>query len=346
MKLFRKKEQINVCNKEYRICHYEELFVRSDGKMFPCCLVNGGNDMVIADIRDAGVREKMRKFYHKCSCDCYVLKKANDADKAPQIKLLNIEMSLLCQGKCAMCCVGSPDWRGEYHLYDDLSRLIAKFRPAELRVQGGEVLIQQETLEWLSSVKTDYPLMNLSIVTNGNVDEKKTELALKFFDKFIVSVVGFQSKTYEAIMGMNFNQMEKFVRRISDERNADLRLKYLVTPLGVHEASSFLNWAVLMSPVEIIFQDSRTTGYLNMATHDSYWKKIITRAGNDLRKAIAFQKKVLEQHNVKISFDTRLLGLYGITDRYVQSEALSDIVKWGKLAGGEIMHAPVSDSVN
>ena len=74
--------------------------------------------------------------------------------------------------RCVMCCVNAPDWRGQYDYYSQLEELIKQTQPEEILVQGGEVLIQKQSIEWLTQVKQDFPDIKISLVTNGNVNQK------------------------------------------------------------------------------------------------------------------------------------------------------------------------------
>jgi len=84
--------------------------------------------MKIGHIDDPGILEKIRRFNAACCCERYELEPAAPGE-APAYDFLNIELSLVCQGTCAMCCVGAPDWQGRYDYYDSLTRMVEQLRP-------------------------------------------------------------------------------------------------------------------------------------------------------------------------------------------------------------------------
>ena len=140
-------------------------FVKSDGYIYPCCKIWGNESLRIGHIDDPDISERIVQFDKTCKCEFNELRRANP-DETRRIALLNIEFSLACNGKCAMCSVGVPEWTEDYNGYDKLAELIDAFKPEELFVQGGEVLIQKKTLNWLQDVKGKYPNTKMSIVSN------------------------------------------------------------------------------------------------------------------------------------------------------------------------------------
>lgn len=330
------KNESELCSLSDRACHYKELFIRNDGMLLPCCLVSRRGGMEIAHINDNGLEVKLKGYFRQCTCETYRLISASD-DDYPNFELLNIETSLMCQGDCAMCCVQAPDWRGKYDLYPSLTTFIARYRPKEIIIQGGEILVQKASIEWMESIKKEFPNIRRTIVTNANVDLNLAETVSVLFDRIIVSVVGFQDDTYRAIMGMNVNKMKSFVHAVSATKRNNLILKYLVSPLGVHEADLFLVWAIEERPKSIMFQDSGTESYYNMNTTDGYWNKIITRSGKRLKNALAVNAYLLRETGISVSFDKSTLKLYDIDSAFTESNKIADVVKWGRLAGSSII---------
>lgn len=102
-----------------RPCHYQELFVKSNGDVFPCCLTWNRKSMVIGHITDFDLTEKIMTFSRICSCERYRLRKADVKDRQ-NYSILNLGLSLACQANCIMCRVNAPSWREKYEYYTEL----------------------------------------------------------------------------------------------------------------------------------------------------------------------------------------------------------------------------------
>lgn len=319
-------------NLPFRPCHLRELFVAHDGYVYPCCFVWGQKHMRIGHIRDADLLEKIGSFFQYCSCERYRLRKGHPGE-AEEYGLLNFELSLACQGKCAMCCVGAPEASKKptaYDFYDDLSRLVERCRPLEIMVQGGEVLIQKRSLEWIADLKRRWGDISLGIVTNGNVDIAMADKVAELFDRVVVSVVGFSPDTYRKITGMDIARTVAFVGALLKTSRPEVTLKYLVTPLSLHETNLFLEWAIGLAPHRIRISDSLVAQYIEMRTFDDFWQKIMDRTGEEVRKVLLGMRDRLIAQRTVVGFDTALRKMFGIDDEFVRGNGLDGIVVWDK----------------
>lgn len=270
--------------RELRACHLNGLFITHSGDVYPCCDVWTRKGMKIGNINDNDLELKISGFNKSCHCERYILDPA--LGKKPNYDFFNIEFGLTCQGKCAMCCVDAPEWTEKYDLYEALSRLVAWGQPKWLSVQGGEVLIQKKTLAWLETEKERKPDLKIDLVTNGNVSSDIIPYVESVFNTVTVSMVGFQPETYRKIMGMEINKTMAFVQELVRNRRVLLTAKFLITPLNLHEANLFLEWVAMIGPHKCAFQDSDTKHYINLHTRDAYWRKVVSRTGEDVRKVI------------------------------------------------------------
>ncbi len=309
-------------------CHFQELFVTSKGDVYPCCRIWGREDLRIGHIEDKDLFQKLENYNGECSCDAYKLRKAQTGD-VKSYKLLNLEMSLLCQAKCAMCCVKAPEWKGKYDYYDALTKIVEFSKPEEILVQGGEILIQKDSLNWIEQIKEKYPEIKFSIVSNGNVGLDLADRVEKIFDRITFSVVGFQNETYKTIMGLDLDKTKAFAQEL-DKRNIRIFLKYLVGPSNIHEAGLFLEWGASLNPEKIVFADSNVEGYINYNTFDDYWRKIFVRSASDLKSKIVENKGKIIDKNIKVGFDTQTLKLFDISDEFLKAHELRSAVFWNK----------------
>lgn len=309
-----------------RTCHFHELFITHKGEIFPCCMIWGCRDMKIGHIHDDNLIESLRNFYRPCSCARFELRKGLAEEKIA-VDYINIEVSLLCQGKCAMCGVNAPSWHGEYDYYDSLVQIINEFSPRQILVQGGEVLIQKETLEWIEKLRSTYPNLQITVSTNGNVDLNLIDKVEELFYGVNVSFVGFQPLTYATVMGMDVNKAVRFSEELAKRRKVRLLLKYLTTPVTIHEFSLFLDWAINLNPAEILVDDAHTFTYVNIYTGDNFWEKIFERARKEVRAVLINNKDKLSQGNTTFGFSARsieILRLKPIWENFLKETEIQE----------------------
>jgi MoaA/NifB/PqqE/SkfB family radical SAM enzyme len=314
--------------RQYRSCHINELFINSKGEVYPCCRVWTRSDMLIGYISDSDILEKIHRFSPpECACNKYVIRKATP-DEAVDYKVINIELSLACQAKCAMCCVNAPEWKGSYDCYQHIIALISKLACVDaIVVQGGEVLIQSESLKFVEQLKKITPKNTcFRIVSNANVGTELLEKVESLFDHIAISIVGFQEETYRKIMGIKLDKTIKFAEALIARQRIRVTLKFLLTPLSFHEVNLFLNWALNLAPVNVTIYDSGFRGYINENTEDKYWLKIIDRTIMDV-------KKELQQCNIdKLKVNNTViyiqnLNFFEIDNNFIVSNGLDGIIK-------------------
>jgi len=325
----RENDRIKECKKANvpeKVCHYHELFVRSDGSIYPCCSVWGRQDMMIGHLNDDDLKQRMVEFHSICYCESYKLIKARNNEQQ-EYDIITLELSLECQGSCAMCCARAPEWKGKYNLYDSLDLLLKTHTPKKIIFQGGEVLIQKKSMEWISHLKAVYPYVHFLLVTNGNVNVSLAKICKDLFSEVIISFVGYHPCTYKTVMGMNVEAVKKFAESIIREGGIDVTLKYLVTPLTIHEIADFCKWAISAHPQSIRLSNANVAAYLNFSTGDKYWEKIIDRTGNGLRQLLVDQYDAINGGNTKIEIESSLLQLFKVNESFIRKNKLEGYVK-------------------
>lgn len=316
--------------REERPCHLYELFVTERGDVYPCCLSRRDPKLRIGRVTDQTITGKISTFEPRsCTCSQYSLRSAEPSDQKAYA-FLNLEMSLACQGSCAMCCVDAPNYKGPQdvgHLLE-LEHLIEWASPSgEILMQGGEILIQPRTMEWLEGLKSSKPHLKLALVTNGNVPVKMVERVEKIFSRVTVSFVGVQRETYKKIMGMEVEKSMEFAETLVGRKHLPVYLKYLITPSNVHESNLFFRWAIPLAPEMIQLVDSGIDSYIRFDTHDQYWTKILARTGRTLRDELTFHSEQLAASLVtKILIDNISLQRFEITDSFLTGIGLRDVV--------------------
>jgi len=270
----------------------------------------GRPEMRIGHIEDKDLLEAIKDFYSPCSCEGFCLR-AGSPGEGLNIDLINIELSLACQGQCALCGVKAPDWKGHYDYYQSLEKVIERLKPKRLLVQGGEVLIQKKSMEWLRSLEKKYPGLRIELVTNGNVDMDRVGEIEALFTSVSISMMAFEPATYERVMGMDFEKTLKFAEQLARGK-AYLILKYLVTPVSIHEANLFLAWAIKLHPGKILFDDASTARYLVRDTGDRFWDKISERTGVKIKEVLTCHKRSLLDGTTEVLFAKRSLKSLGL----------------------------------
>lgn len=313
-----------------RACHYHELFVRSSGDVYPCCLVWHSAHLRIGHISDPDLLQKIKSFHGRCSCERYKL--VPGIGRNESYDLLNIELSYKCQAQCAMCCVDAPSFRGTYDKgnFDLLDGLISALRPRRILVQGGEILAQPDSMGWLTRLRQSMPSLAIEMVTNGN-SVRQVGYVTNTFNRITVSFVGFQPATYRIIMGMDVEMTKRFCVDVIASGRTRVYLKYLITANNMHELPMFLEWAIGLAPEIIYFTDAGTKHYINENTNDQYWAKMISRTRQAVTDVILKHREFLEAQLggrfMYIGVDgMHTAELLGLTERYIADHGLAKVV--------------------
>jgi MoaA/NifB/PqqE/SkfB family radical SAM enzyme len=303
-----------------RPCHYRELFVASNGDVYPCCLTWNNPALRIGHITDPDLEERLLSFDGSCRCSGFTLRKGKPSDE--RAYKLNVETGLACNGRCAMCCVDAPSSHGPYLYYGELDRLIETL-PAinHMVVQGGEVLIQKKTMDWLRALSLRRPEIPLALITNGNVEADTVPFVESLFFNVLVSVYGFQDETYRRITCMELEKTLRFAGDLVKRKRTTVHLKYLVTPLNLHELPLFLRWAIALGPETISVIDSNTALYINRATPDRYWDLVIGRTGEEVRKELAVGMP--RGAGTVVLVDALSREMFGIDEGFIAGAGLS-----------------------
>jgi len=319
-----RREEYNDCKLPERACHLRGLFIGHEGGVYPCCLIWGDPRMRIGHVKDPDIYDKIAAFQEQCHCGAYKLRKGLPGEKAVY-ELLNIEVSLACQGKCAMCCVGAPDWQGEYNYYGEVTKFLEHIKPERIRLQGGEVLIQKKCLEWLYQLKS-WSKAELSLVTNGNVGLDMIDTVEDLFKELIVSVFGFEPETYRKITGMDVRRTIMFCEELEKRGKVRVYPKYLITPICLHETALFLDWAIRTGFKMTFLAEADILPYLNMKTPDQFWQKIIDRTGHDIQAILIKRQVEMHEKRLVVDCEREVARLFGITDDFLRENGLESSV--------------------
>ncbi len=315
-----------------RRCHYHELFVNSGGDIYPCCISWNDPGMRIAHVDDPDIMERLAAFDARCACSSFVMD--TTLPGVPADYKLNVEFSLDCNAACAMCCVDAPHRRGPYAHYDGIDRLMETLPSiSHLVAQGGEVLVQKDTMRWLARAKVARPEMPMALITNGNVAAEMAAEVGELFFNVLISIYGFQDATYRAVTGLPLQRTRRFAEELSRRGNTTVHLKFLVTPLNLHEAALFLRWAAGIGPSTVSFIDAATESYLRRDTKDRFWDTVIARSGSALRDALAAAREGLAASGTVVLVDAFTRAMFGLDDDFIAARGLTGIVLPNPMVG-------------
>jgi hypothetical protein len=300
-------------------CHTDKLFISHEGDLYPCCATGMSSYHRIGHIADADIDDKLREYDQACTC---VRARLRRAESGERITYLNIETSLACNAICAMCSVRAPDWDGGYDLYPHLDAFIDRHRPHEILVQGGEVLVQKRTMDWLGDLRERHPDLRIAVVTHGSWPLSQLETFETLFDRVKVSLVGFQPQTIKTIMGLDLERTLAFVEALADRGQLTVQVKYLLTPINVHEVALFLDWAAGIAVDRISIHDSSTREYVRMETEDRFFPKVFDRAASALRETILAHGDDLASRDVEIELDEAAAALLDITPEFANRHGI------------------------
>jgi len=315
-----------------RPCHYRELFVASSGDVYPCCLTWNKPALRIGHITDTDLEARILAFDGSCRCSSFALRKGTPSDEREY--KLNVETGLACNGRCAMCCVDAPSSHGPYLYYGELDRLVDTL-PAinHMVVQGGEVLIQKKTTDWLRRLAARRPGLPLALITNGNVEADLVAFVESLFFNVLISLYGFQDETYRRITCMELEKTLRFAELLVTRNKTTVHLKYLVTPLNLHELPLFLRWAIALGPETISVIDSNTAHYINRDTPDRYWALIIERTGEEVRSVLAGESSRLAGSHTVVLLDALSREMFGLDQGFIEKKGLAGTVLPNPMVG-------------
>jgi len=316
-------------------CFQDHVLIRFNGEVFPCCQVYADQGKAVCNIRDTDVVEALRRFDMDCSCAGKGFRPLLESEPLA-INTVICELSLGCNARCAMCCTHSPEYTEEYGRslayvldYEAIERALQALRPRYVNLQGGEVLIDPVSMEWIRGLRQRQPSLHLTLVTNGNAERSLADAAFQLFDYFIVDFYGFQPFTYQTITGLPLERTRAFAERLLELDRKRVTLKYLSTPINFHESPLFLEWALTQRPDEIAVIDADSDWYIQHdpliqipkfdpygstdLLPDIYWSRIISRTVDRLRRMVRNKASYRAEDGVRLLFWGGLFYKYRIS---------------------------------
>ena len=162
-------------------CHYQRPFIDRNGVLFPCCFLSRKPEAAIGHISDVDIASKVENFSIECQCDHAKFRKKTSDDS---MKVLYIQASLKCHGKCAVCYVKAPHKKENIEVnYEDAYRVVKVLNPACVCLEGGEIPIIPKAMLFAEKLKSDFDQTKLRLITNGNYGKAKSQKIAEFLMK-------------------------------------------------------------------------------------------------------------------------------------------------------------------
>jgi pyruvate-formate lyase-activating enzyme len=168
-----------------------------------------------------------------------------------------------------------------------------------------------------------FPDMEITLVTNGNADIDAVPIVSDTFDRVVISIYGFQPETYRKITGLDLDKTLRFAEELIKNGRCKVNLKYLTTPINLHETNLFLHWASRLLPERIIMADSNISQYINTGTSDRFWEKIEERTRISVQEELRGARSVLKGSRCAIVIDSTNRKRFGIEGEFMNDEVFS-----------------------
>jgi len=132
---------------------------------------------------------------------------------------------------------------------------------------------------------------------------------------------------------MELEKTRRFAELLVTRKKTTVHLKYLITPLNIHELPLFLQWAACLGPETVSVIDSNSTLYMNRGTPDRYWDKIIERTGEKLRSLLAGESKRLRASSTVVLIDALSREMFGLDEGFLKDSGLEGTVLPNPMVG-------------
>lgn len=306
-------------------CTTINLSIDALGDIYPCPKPKVKVRQKISNIKMNDCIEHLVNYIPD-GCQCkkgYMIKAKNPLN----VKRVAIEFGGQCSSACVYCYQRHTfkrdgNEKGNNYNYEALEKFLDALTIKEICVAGGEVLAQNNTLDFLVYYKRKRPEIRYYLKTNGF--SEKYELLGDIFEDVSVSLNGFSQPIVSTIMSPNINieTVKSFCQKAKDKCGYT-HLKFLLSPLNITDVPAFLDWAIDLQPDEISFTkamvfkndaDGAFSGSSFKGINMAYWKEIFDRVTKKSNEIIRNKdKEIVSKIKMRYGMGAdRLLRLQGI----------------------------------
>lgn len=309
-------------------CHLYMLFLNEKGEIYPCPRTPVNN--LIGYISDPDIVERIIDYVpQECECAIGSLREANSEEKSEGIVNFNMEIGGECNGSCVFCFQKTlSTFRKHFPFYKDLEAFLIRLKSSKTAtIFGGEVTVQPETLRLISMMKKEIGT-SVTIVTNGAIPHNNYASLCDIIDGFQVSFYGFNMESVRMISKLNLKQIKDFCEYLS-EHNRRLDVKFVLSPLVIHELQPFLEWSLSLNVSHVMVyyailpsEDYERTGRRDVSSFDNlvpeYWTPIIKRVSNEVKSFFIKNKKQIQEKGINYIVNREVLNLLEIPSSFLK----------------------------
>ncbi len=221
--------------------------------------------------------------------------------------MITVEFSSICHANCIYCFQNDSHKNDKYLYYNEVFKLLNNLKSYWYFFSGGEILVQNDSMQFIKDFKIQNPEAWVHLKTNGNASLDKIDFVNNYCDSIMVSFNGFSNATYSTIMGLDIELTKEFCKHIKQCGKINLGLKLLNSPLTIAETPEFLNWALSLDAKCICIQlaynyeldkfgkNIRYKCILSEKQSSIYWSNVYDRISLRCKKIL---KKYLSEINM------------------------------------------------
>lgn len=259
----------------------------------------------------------------------YIKKKLFSENEEQIFNMITIEVSSLCHAHC-FYCFQEDGRRGEkYEFYQYLMEFLASFRTYWLFFSGGEILDQQDAMNFMLAYKEKFPDTWVHLKTNGNADLDKVNFIDKCCNSIMISFNGFTYSTCKTLMNVDISKTFEFCEAIKENTSTNLCVKFLNSPVSIAELPEFLEWAILIKAKAIAIQTvyqysfdmngkSNREESVFTGANSEYWKNIYIRVSNRIEHILKKYSGEINSNVCNLSADKETFDIIKLSNKSQQ----------------------------
>lgn len=295
----------------YSVKHPKILYINRYGNIYPDCKTY--KTPAICHITDDNAVEKIKNFF--------------GATNNGPFNMITIEVSSTCQAHCFYCFQRDSHRNDKYPYYDSLFPLLEQLETYWLFFSGGEILVQDDAMNFISEYKKARPDTWIHLKTNGNAGESAISFVSNNCNSVMVSFNGFSCATYNTIMGLDIEKTKRFCEEIKRQGKTNLGIKLLNSPITIAETPEFLDWALSLEPQCIAIQiaynyevepsgkSSRLSSTLPNADSSLYWHDVYKVISKRCDNVISEYSDKINAGKNYLTADKELLQLLSLSHK-------------------------------
>ncbi len=290
---------IKECPNNPRECSTINMSIDAFGDVYPCPKARAKDRQKITNIFEKDSIQQLINFKPEfCICKNGYLKAARNPTC---VKRIALEFGGRCSAYCTYCYqkfayrCREKEMGARADAFEALERFLDGVDMQELCVAGGEVLAQEQSMDFLRRYKKKRPNIKFILKTNGFSTDKS--VLGELFEEVTVSMNGFEQSSVSTIMGSKVNV--EVIKAFCEEavKNCSFtQIKFLLSPLCVNDFPAFLDWAIDIAPQEISVTkamvydtgvDNSFSGSSFKGLNNAYWNEILVRISAQARRVVA-----------------------------------------------------------